>query len=79
MCFDNAKAIQLIFRLFRQNGIPRDLESRKIPHLNLQHGQVTENLQVFGIDFQGLFVGFNGLEVITVRAVQQTVYVPTNV
>ena len=48
----------------------------QVPHLDLQQGEVAQDLQVVLVPLQGVAVALDGLVVLLVRALQQPVHVP---
>lgn len=48
----------------------------QVPHLDLQKGQVSEDLQVVLVPLQSVAVALDGLVVLLVRALQEAVNVP---
>ena len=48
----------------------------QVPHLDLQQGQVSQDLQVVLVPLQGVTVALDGLVVLLVGALQQAVHVP---
>ena len=62
-----------------QNCVLRLGETFQIPHLNLKESQVSENLDILGINSQGLFIGLDGFVVVSFGAIDEAVDVPTNV
>ena len=50
-----------------------------LPDLNLQGGQVLQDLKVLGLVLEGVQVALDGLGVVALRAVQEAVHVPAYV
>ena len=70
--------IDLGIGLERQERIPCHRESLQVTHLYLQHGQISQDLQVIRINSECLLVSLDGFIVIVIVTMQQAVHVPAN-
>mmetsp|Transcript_16293 Transcript_16293/g.29557 ORF Transcript_16293/g.29557 Transcript_16293/m.29557 type:complete len:254 (+) Transcript_16293:2087-2848(+) len=63
----------------RENPQSRIAKAVEVAHLYLKQAHVAEDLEVFGVDAEGLFVGFDGFGVVLGGAVEEAVDVPADV